>query len=61
MIKTEIIEIDGIQYKRTYSDEGYLIERDGVRYGDAVDPIDTERQYTETDEKIELPKEEETT
>lgn len=53
MIKTEIITINDIQYRRTWSDENFLIERDGARYSEAVDPIDTDRVYTETDELIE--------
>ena len=37
---------------RTYSDRGMMIERDGVRYEEAVDPAELNRQYTETDEPI---------
>ena len=37
---------------RTYSDIGMMIERDGVRYEEAVDPAELNRQYTETDEPI---------
>lgn len=48
MIRTEIIIINGKQYKRTYSDK-YHIERDGAIYAEAVDPVDTDRKYTETD------------
>lgn len=44
---------DGIELWRTYSDEGYYIERDGIRYTEAVDPIDLGRIYTETFDKIE--------
>ena len=32
----------------------YIIERDGVRYSEAVDPIDSGRLYTETDEPIDV-------
>lgn len=52
MIKTEIITINGIQFKKTWSDANYLIERDGAKYSEAVDPIDIERTYTETNEPI---------
>lgn len=31
-----------------------MIERDGVRYSEAIDPLDTRRVYTETDEPIEM-------
>lgn len=44
---------DGVVLMRTYSDKGMMIERDGVRYCEAVDPAELGRQYTETDEPIE--------
>lgn len=53
MIQTEIVTIRGTQFQRTWSDAGYLIERDGARYSEAVDPLNTGRTYTETDEPIE--------
>ena len=31
-----------------------MIERDGVRYSEAVDPINSGRLYTETDEPIDF-------
>ena len=52
MIKTEIITINGIQFQKTFSDANYLIERDGAKYSEAVDPISVERVYTETNELI---------
>ena len=52
MIKTEIITINNVQFQRTWSDANYLIERDGAKYSEAVDPIDIERTYTETNEPI---------
>lgn len=45
--------INGIVYDYAYSDSGYMIERDGVRYSEAVDPLDSGRVYTETEEPIE--------
>lgn len=39
---------------RTYSDKAMKIERDGVRYDEAVDPADAGRVYTETDEPIDV-------
>ena len=55
MIKTEIIEINGTKFRRTYSDENFMIERDGVQYSEAIDPIGFEhRVYTETNIKIEI-------
>lgn len=41
---------DGVALNRTYSDKGMMIEREGVRYSEAIDPADAERVYTETDE-----------
>ena len=31
-----------------------MIERDGVRYSEAIDPLDSGRVYTETDEPIDI-------
>jgi hypothetical protein len=54
MIITETVTINDREFRRTYSDEGFMIERDGVQYSDAIDPIGFEdRVYTETDVKIE--------
>ena len=53
-------EIDGVVYDYAYSDSGYMIERDGVRYSEAVDPLDSGRIYTETDEPIDVVTREET-
>ncbi len=46
-------EIRGIEFKKTYSTTGYMIERDGIRYGVAYDPLGSDRTYTESDELIE--------
>lgn len=48
MLKTETVTINGTDYIHTYSDAGYMIERDGVRYSDAIDPVDSGREYEET-------------
>ena len=53
-------EINGIVYSYTYSDSGFMIERDGMRYSEAIDPIDSGRLYTETDEPIDADTKEET-
>ena len=45
--------INGIEYDYTYSDTGMYIERDGVPYTDALDPLDSGRVYIETDIPIE--------
>lgn len=48
MIHTETITLNGKQYDHTYSDT-YYIERDGAQYVEAVDPLNSGRQYAETD------------
>lgn len=55
MIITEyfMTRADGVVLNRTYSDKSMKIERDGVRYDEAIDPAALNRQYTETDEPIE--------
>lgn len=55
MIITEYFRTreDGVVLNRTYSDTGMEIERDGVRYSEAIDPAELNRVYIETDEPIE--------
>lgn len=53
MITIETTTINGTEYLHTYSNEGYMIERDGIQYAEAIDPLDSERTYTETNVKIE--------
>lgn len=45
---------DGVVLNRTYSDTGMMIEREGVKYSEAIDPAELNRQYIETDEPIEV-------
>lgn len=52
MIYIETITLNGRQYQRTYSDT-HMIERDGVQYSEAIDPIDSGRTYTESDVPLE--------
>ena len=53
MIVVEMIEINGKNFKKTYSNEGFMIERDGIKYNEAIDPEQfVDRIYTETDIKI---------
>jgi hypothetical protein len=52
MIKTENLTINGRAFVKTYSDDGYMVERDGIRYSEAIDPAGFGRQYIETYEKI---------
>lgn len=55
MIITEYFRTreDGVVLNRTYSDLNMMIERDGVRYAEAIDPAELGRVYIETDEPIE--------
>ena len=54
MIKTELIAVDGRQLRRTWSDAGFMIERDGAVYSEAVDPAEFDRVYIETDVLIKV-------
>ena len=60
MIVQTTKEINGVTFTYTYSDSGNMIERDGVRYSEAIDPLDFGRLYTETDEPIDIGTKEET-
>ena len=55
MIKTENIVINDTTFKRTYSDENYYIQKVGTDeiYSEAVDVLDKNYTYIETDEKFE--------
>lgn len=53
MIISETVKIDDKNYTRTASDSGFYIERNGVRYVEAIDPLGSCREYSETDVLIE--------
>lgn len=57
MIVTENLTINGRAFVKTYSDISMMVERDGVRYSEAIDPAEFGRQYTETDKPIEATEE----
>ena len=59
MIKDELIVVDKRQLRRTWSDAGFMIERDGAMYSEAVDPVEFDRVYTETDIPVESESEDE--
>jgi hypothetical protein len=46
------IRDDGVELVRAYSSNGMMIERDGVLYIEAIDPIDLNRSYIESDQPI---------
>ena len=52
MIKTENLTINGKAFIRTFSDSGYMVEREGVRYSEAIDLAELNYTYTETDEPV---------
>ena len=52
MLITELIEINDTTYIRNYSEQGLYIESDGIKYAEAIDPVGTDRIYTETEEVI---------
>ena len=53
MIIKETLTINNKTFIKTYSDEGFMVERDGVRYAEAIDLEYLGREYVETDEPIE--------
>ena len=53
MIISEQITINDRQFTKTYSDSGFMVERDGTQYSEAIDPAEFGRTYTETDIPIE--------
>ena len=58
MIVKTTKEINDNVYDYTYSDSGMMIERNGALYSEAVDPLGSNREYTETDIPIEPAEEE---
>lgn len=58
MIVKTTKEINDKVYDYTYSDIGMMIERNGALYSEAVDPLGSNREYTETDIPIEPVEEE---
>lgn len=53
MIIIEQLTINENSFTKTVSDNGFYIERDGVRYSEAIDPSEFGRTYTETDIPVE--------
>ena len=46
-IITETFYINGREFTRTYSDANRYVVRDGISYGEACDPAEFGRTYTE--------------
>ena len=55
MVVRENLIVGSKKFIRNYSDKGNYIERDNVKYEEAIDPIEfaDKRIYTETDIPIE--------
>lgn len=55
MIKCDEYTLNGVQFKRWYSDAGMMVEREGILYEEACDPAEYNRTYNETNVPIEEP------
>ena len=53
MLVTETRTVGGKEFTYNYSDADFYIERDGIMYAEAYDPINSGRVYVETDTPIE--------
>lgn len=55
MLKQEIVELYGNQFRKSYSDEGFYILQieTGIEYDIAIDVLTSSYTYKETDKKIE--------
>lgn len=55
MIVTEMIELNNRDFKKTYSDENFYIQKVGTDeiYSEAIDIPTANYEYIETDKKIE--------
>lgn len=55
MIVSEIVKFGKKEFKRTYSDKGFIIRKKGTseKYSEAIDVLDSEFEYVETKEKCE--------
>lgn len=47
MIIAENVTINGMEFVKTYSDEGRYVVREGIPYSEAIDPVGTGRIYEE--------------
>ncbi|MGI6042108.1 MAG: hypothetical protein ACOYBH_07810 [Candidatus Alectryocaccobium sp.] len=52
MVVSEIITIGDKQYKHTYSDSGCYIENEGVFFSNALESINSDRVFIETELQI---------
>lgn len=61
MIISKTVTINDRNFTETKSDSGYYIARNGINYVEAIDPLGSGREYTETDIPIRGESEPETT
>lgn len=54
MIVREQVEINGKSFVKQCSDKGFYIERDGEKYSEVQDPEEFGREYTETNDPIDV-------
>ena len=52
-IISETVTLNDRKFTKTYSDAGFYIERNNMLYAEAIDPLGSGREYTETDKTIE--------
>ena len=52
-IISETVKLNDQTFTRTFSDSGFYIERNNILYAEAIDPLGSGREYTETDRLIE--------
>lgn len=52
MIQSELVTMGGQACWHTWSDQGTLIERNGVRYSEAFDPPGRRYEYRETETPV---------
>lgn len=57
MIIKETVTINGVNFTYTHSDAGMMIERNGIKYCEAYDPVGFNREYTETNTPISVDEE----
>ena len=51
MIIKEQLIINKKAFIKTYSDKNLRVVRDGIEYDEAIDPVDSKREYTESTNK----------
>ena len=59
IIQTTITNNEGTEFKKTFSDKNLKIQCGNDIYNEAIDPIDSTKEYFETDLLIQEPSEEE--